>query len=143
LTRMKNVSAKAEFEVAFYDLDPMDIVWHGNYAKYLELGRGALLEKIEYSYSQMRASGYSWPVIELKVRYIKPAKLGQKLICIATVVDFENRLKIAYEIRCAESGERLTKAHSVQVAVDMAKEEMQLVSPKILHDKMKVALDSL
>lgn len=140
---MTSVSIETEIEVAFYDLDPMDIVWHGNYVKYFELARCALLDKIGYSYSQMKESGYSWPVIDLQVRYLKPARLGQKLLCVATVVDYENRLKIAYEIRCAKSGERLTKAHSVQVAVDTTKEEMQLISPKILHEKMKVALETL
>ena len=138
---MKNLSAQIELEVAFYDLDPMDIVWHGNYVKYFELARCALLEKINYSYSQMTESGYSWPVIDFRVRYIKPAKLGQKLLCTAKIVDYENRLKIAYELHCSKTGERLTKAHSVQVAVDMAKKEMQLVSPKVLHDRIGTALE--
>ena len=31
--------------VQFYDLDPMNVVWHGNYLKYLESARCDLLKK--------------------------------------------------------------------------------------------------
>lgn len=136
---MTVLSADALIEVAFYDLDPMDIVWHGNYIKYFELARCALLDKIGYGYAQMRESGFSWPVIDLQVRYVKPATLDQKLVCAAQLVDYENRLKISYEITCATTGVRLTKGHSVQVAVNVATQEMQLISPRIMQDKVKAA----
>lgn len=140
---MKELRADALIEVAFYDLDPMDIVWHGNYIKYFELARCALLDKIGYGYAQMRESGFSWPVIDLQVRYVKPAILGQKLICSAQLVDYENRLKISYEIVCANTGVRLTKGHSVQVAVDHSTQEMQLISPRIMQERVKVAYEQV
>jgi len=34
------------------------------------------------------------------------------------------------------SGERLTKGHTIQVAVDMTNQEMRLASPKALTDKL-------
>ncbi|MFQ8625045.1 MAG: hypothetical protein ACLSA2_00440 [Candidatus Gastranaerophilaceae bacterium] len=33
---MKKISAETLIEVPFYDLDPMNVVWHGNYIKYLK-----------------------------------------------------------------------------------------------------------
>jgi acyl-CoA thioester hydrolase len=38
----------------------------------------------------------------------------------ASLVEWENRLKINYLISDAETGERLTRASTVQVAVDIA-----------------------
>lgn len=131
------ISAEVEIIVPFFDIDPMNIVWHGHYVKYFELARCAVLDKISYGYSAMKDSGYSWPVIEMRVRYVKSATLGQKIICKATIVEHENRLKIAYEITNAASKVRLTKGHSVQVAIDMGDNEMQLVSPKILYEKVE------
>lgn len=136
---MKPVSARLDVTVAFYDLDPMGIVWHGNYARYFELARCAVLEKISFSYNDMKASGYSWPVVDLQIRYIRPARLSQKLTCEATIVEFENRLKIKYEIFCADTGGRLTKGFTVQVAVDNKNQELLLVTPPILHEKMRLA----
>ena len=43
--------------IPFYDLDPLEIVWHGNYARYFEQARCALLDKIGYNYNAMKESG--------------------------------------------------------------------------------------
>ena len=53
--------AETETQIEFFDLDPMEIVWHGRYVKYLEMVRGVLLDTIDYNYPQMKTSGYVWP----------------------------------------------------------------------------------
>ena len=131
-------SAEVELQVPFFDLDPMDIVWHGNYVKYLEIVRCALLERIGYGYPQMKESGYAWPVIDLHLRYVAPAKFGQRIKLRATIVEWENRLKINYLISDAETGKRLTRASSTQVAVDIKTGEMCFVSPPVLFEKLGV-----
>jgi acyl-CoA thioester hydrolase len=131
--------AEVVVQVPFYDLDPMNIVWHGNYARYFEVARCALLDKVAYSYEQMSASGYAWPVIDLHVRYIKPLRFNQRVAVSARIVEWEYRLKIDYRIHDADSGERLTKGHSVQVAVDIKTGEMCLMSPDVLFQRLGVA----
>ena len=91
-------SAEADIQVQFFDLDPMEIVWHGHYVKYLEMARCSLLDTIDYNYVQMKASGYVWPVIDLHLRYIDSARFGQRLKVHAEIVEWENRLKIDYLI---------------------------------------------
>ena len=130
--------AEVEMQVQFFDLDPMQIVWHGNYVKYLEVARCALLDKIAYNYEQMRASGYAWPIIEMHLRYAGPAAFGQRLLLRAEIVEWENRLRIDYVIRDAASGKRLNRATTTQVAVDIASGEMCFASPAILFDKLGV-----
>ena len=126
-------------EVPFHDVDMMDIVWHGHYVKYFEIARCVLLDQIGYNYKQMRKSGYAWPVIDLHIRYPQPARFGQKLCVKAGIVEWENRLKIKYLIEDAESGQRLTKGHTIQVAVNIEGQEMCLVSPPVLIDKLGLA----
>lgn len=133
-----NWSAEVELQVQFFDLDPMEIVWHGNYVKYLEIARCALLDRIDYNYEQMKASGYAWPVIDLHLRYVAPARFGQKIALRAVIVEWENRLKIDYLITDVGSGRRLTRATSTQVAVDIATGEMCFVSPPVLFEKLGV-----
>jgi acyl-CoA thioester hydrolase len=130
--------AETEIEIQFYDLDPMQIVWHGNYVKYLEVARCALLDKIDYNYNQMRDSGYAWPVIDVSLRYIGSAVFGQRIKVRAEIVEHENRLKIDYLITDAASGKRLTRASTSQVAVDIASGEMCFISPDILFHKLGV-----
>lgn len=130
---------ETEIEIQFYDLDPMNIVWHGNYVKYLEVARCALLDSIGYNYVDMRDSGYSWPVIDMNLRFIGAAVFGQKLRLRAELVEYENRLKIDYLITDAATGKRINRASTTQVAVDIATGEMCFVSPAILFDKLGVS----
>lgn len=126
--------------VPFFDVDSMNVVWHGHYVKYLELARCALLDSIGYGYDAMFASGYAWPVIDLQLRYINPTVFGQRLIVRAELVEWENRLKIHYLITDAESGTRVTRASSVQVAVRVDTREMQLASPAALLEAVRKVL---
>ena len=134
----KPISHEITLTPAFHDLDPMNVVWHGNYVRYFEVARCALLQQIGYDYPQMRDSGYAWPVVDLRVKYVRPLVYGQEMIVRATIVEWENRLKIDYEIRDAASGQRLTKGYSIQVAVDMTTQEMLYVCPPVLQEKLGV-----
>ncbi len=130
------IVAEIEVSVPFHDVDAMEIVWHGHYVRYLELARCAALESIGYGYKDMKASGYSFPVTDLNVRYARPASFGQRLIVRAELTEWENRLRFRYVIRDAETGQRLTRAETVQVAVDLATNELCFVSPLVVFQKL-------
>lgn len=130
------VKCEVEIDVPFFDVDLMEIVWHGHYVKYFEIARCALLDKIDYNYMQMRESGYTWPVIDIRLRYAKPARFEQRIIVHAEISEWENRLKINYKIVDKLTGVRLTRGHSCQVAVDIKTEEMCYESPAILWQKL-------
>ena len=53
---MKKIKTQLIHKVEFYDLDPMNVVWHGNYIKYLEAARCDMLSKIGYTYDDMKNS---------------------------------------------------------------------------------------
>ena len=50
------LTATVEIEIPFQDGDPMGVTWHGNYFRYLEEARCALLKELDYGYRQMIAS---------------------------------------------------------------------------------------
>jgi acyl-CoA thioester hydrolase len=131
--------AETETQVQFFDLDPMEVVWHGHYVKYLEIIRGVLLDTIDYNYAQMKASGYVWPVVDMHLRYAASATFGQRLKLRAEIVEWESRLKIGYLITDAASGRRLTRASTTQVAVEIVSGEMCFVSPPVLLERLSVA----
>ena len=131
-----DLRATVQLVVPFHDLDPMQIVWHGRYAQYFEIARCALLERIGYGYEAMRESGYAWPIVDLRMQFVRPARFNQCLDVSATLTEFEHRLKIRYEIRDAGSGERVTKGYTCQVAVRLADGNMLLKSPEALVRKV-------
>jgi acyl-CoA thioester hydrolase len=115
----------------------MQVVWHGNYVRFLELARCALLEKIGFNYQAMARAGYSWPVVDIRIKYVKPLRLAQEARARATLVEYENRLKIDYVITDVASNEIVTKAQTIQVAVNMATGELAFESPQALRDSVE------
>lgn len=133
------LQSEIELEVPFHDCDPMGVTWHGCYLRYFETARSALLNLIGYNFRQMTASGFAWPVVDLKVKYVKTTTFGQRLTVRAALEEYENRLKIAYTI-LDQSGDVVTKGSTTQVAVDQTRGEMCFVSPQIFLDKVQAAL---
>lgn len=131
--------AVAEVAVPFHDCDPLGIAWHGRYPEYFELARVALLDGIGYGYDAMRDSGYAWPVIDLRLRYLKPARFGQRIRIHAQLEEWQFRMKIRYLITDAANGERLTEGSSLQVATRLDTGEMLIGSPDVLRERLGLA----
>lgn len=136
---MHRLVAIVEVEIPFHDVDAMAVAWHGHYVKYFELARCALLRRFDYDYPQMQESGYLWPVVDCHLKYVRPAVYGQRVQVEARLLEHENRLKIGYEIRDAQSGEVLTKGSTIMVAVHAQTRELQFVSPPIVFANVERA----
>jgi acyl-CoA thioester hydrolase len=133
------ISASIEATVAFHDIDIIGVMWHGHYLKYLENARWALMDQIGFGYEVMRESGFAWPIVEMHVKYVHAAKLGDQLRVRASLVEWENRLTVNYLVLRAD-GERLARAKSVQVAVDASSGALQFTTPQPLLDCVQRAL---
>ena len=129
-------SATIITKAQFYDLDPMNVVWHGNYARFLEQARTELMESVGYSFKEMRESGYLWPIVDFRIKYVRPILFGREFAVEATIMEYENRLRIDYRISDQETGEVLTKASTIQVAVLAESGELCLECPSALTDKL-------
>lgn len=124
--------------VSFHDCDPMGVVWHGNYFRFFEAAREALLSKFNYGYREMQASGYVWPVVDTRVKYRAALTYEQHIRVRATIEEYENRLRIAYQIFDTESGQRTTTGYTTQVAVQEGSRELSFISPAILFERLGV-----
>ncbi len=121
--------AEVTLEIPFHDVDVMGIVWHGHYVKYLEIARTALMRKAGLDLPEMDATGCGWPIVACELKYISPLRYAQRVRVEAVLVEYEQRLKIAYVLRDADSGKKTTKATTVQLAVDMATGEVRFETP--------------
>ena len=127
----------AEITVPFHDVDLMEVVWHGHYAKYFELARCAVLKLIDYDYDQMRDSGYLWPIVDAKTRFISPAVYDDKLGVASVIVGWELRLVVKYFIFNLETKERVTKGQTVQVPLNASTKDLCFGCPEILQHKIE------
>ncbi len=129
-------------QVAFNEMDPMGVVWHGNYVNYFELARSALLAKIGLTYTDMQQRGHYWPVVKLRCKYIKSATLNQRLAITAELKDYTNSLTMSFIIRDAESGDILTKGETMQMAVDVRTGSTSIVNPDYFIELVNAAQDA-
>ncbi|HGM6676324.1 TPA: acyl-CoA thioesterase [Serratia marcescens] len=131
-------TADVELTIPFHDVDMMGVVWHGSYFRYFEVAREALLNQFDYGYRQMQASGYVWPVVDTRVKYRDVLTFEQRIRVRAQLEEYENRLRIAYQIFDVLTAKRTTTGYTIQVAVEEKSREMCFVSPDILFERMGV-----
>jgi len=134
------LSVETVIKAQFFDLDPMNVVWHGNYARFLEIARSDLLDRMDYNYSQMEASGYAFPIVEMRLKYVAPIRFRQDFVVTTTLIEYENRLRLDYVIRDLASGTVLTRARTTQVAVRIDTGELCLESPPVLIEKARALI---
>lgn len=131
--------AEVIIDVPFFDVDAMQVVWHGHYVKYLEVARCELLRSFNYDYNDMSDSGYMWPIVDMSLKYVGSALFAHKIKVVAMLKEWENRLKIDYLITDLATGKKLTKASTTQVAINISTRQMCFESPDILFEKLGYA----
>ena len=127
---MKRVAI--DYEIPFFDVDSYRIVWHGNYPKYIEMARCALLEAVGCPYSVMEEEGFFFPIVDMQIKYVRPLLFKQKVTIEAWLVEWENRLKISYVIKDSATNDIYTKAKTCQFAISATDHITQYVSPPFL-----------
>lgn len=83
----------------YQETDQMGVVYHTNYLIWFEVGRGAALREMGYSYQQFEDLGLLLPVVEIQCRYLAPAKYDEEILIRTHVVEcLGGRLGFTYEV---------------------------------------------
>jgi acyl-CoA thioester hydrolase len=118
-------SFEVKYIVPFYDLDPMQIVWHGNFLNYFEIARAALLDHYGVDlYSYYEKHKLIFPIIKTSTKHIFPLRHRDEVVCKATLVDAKVKLVFDFEIRLAKDGKICARGRTEQVTVKAPEMEM-------------------
>lgn len=131
-----DVRGEVRVRAPFHDVDPANVVWHGHYFKYFELARCVLLEKIGYDYDEMARSGFVWPIVDTRARFVRPVRFNQEVVVQAVLREWELRLVIDYTI-VDDDGVEYTRASTTQVPLDRETLELYLGTPGVLVERMR------
>lgn len=124
---MQNITSEMKIIVPFYDLDPMNIVWHGNYVKYLEQARCDFFDKLNYNYTDMYNDGVMYPIAKMDFKFIKSAKFGEELLVKCILRELEPAIIIKYEICSGE--DKILTATTMQMEVSVETGETLYEAP--------------
>ncbi|MGE6256434.1 acyl-CoA thioesterase [Heyndrickxia sporothermodurans] len=87
--------SSVDIQLSYADTDMMGVIYHGNYVKWIELGRTKLIEDVGYNYLSMEEAGYYAPVYNLEITYKKAIKYGDKVV-VKTWVEENKNLRTIY-----------------------------------------------
>lgn len=126
---------RISFRIRYAETDQMGVVYHGNYAQYLEMGRVEWLRSFGISYKSMEENGIMLPVISLQLNFKKPA-VYDDLITVVTKLRKTPGVRIEFDYEIFnEREELLVEANTVLVFINM-KTKRPVKCPDYLLDKI-------
>jgi acyl-CoA thioester hydrolase len=127
----QSASASVTLKVPYYDVDLMQIVWHGNYLKYFEVARQALFRKYGVDLQRtMEDTRYVFPIVRSSTKHVWPLRFDEEFTCTVVLKEARVRIVLNYEIKLNSSGKLCAKGWTEQVAVLLPEMEMVFQIPE-------------
>lgn len=125
-----------KIRVRYAETDQMGYMYYGNYAQFFEVGRVEMLRSLGLTYSGMEASGIIMPVLEMKCKYLKPARYDEE-ITVKVIMDKMPGVKIHFRYELFnEKQELIHLGETLLVFVNMANNRPCLPAQDFL-DRLK------
>ncbi|MFZ4797929.1 MAG: acyl-CoA thioesterase [Bacteroidia bacterium] len=129
-------TSKTTVRVRYSETDKMGVVYHGNYAQYLEIGRTDALRQIGLTYKSFEDNGIMMPVLSLNCKFLKSAFYDDELT-IVTMLKVMPKVRIHFHFEIYnQQNELLTKAEVELVNVDMKTNKLTM-APAVLVEALK------
>jgi len=126
-----------QMRVRYAETDQMNVVYYGNYAQYFEVGRVESVRQLGYTYKDMEQSGVIMPVVEMHVRYLRPATYDDLLTVKTTLREMpvDHRLEFFQEVFNEEG--KLLCAGTVKLYFLNAADRSKTNIPEALKEKLQ------
>ncbi len=128
-------SATTQIRVRYAETDQMRYVYYGNYPQYYEVGRAEAIRNLGFTYKQLEDLGVMMPVVEMSIRYFRPAFYDDLLTIKSSLHELpKSKVQFHHEI-FNEKNELLNQGIVTLVFVDST--TMKRVDmPEVLHEKL-------
>ncbi len=133
---MSDGAVTVELVVPFHDIDPLMVVWHGHYYKYLELARTALMQSRGLDVPDIVELGFRMMVVETHCRYIHALRYGEHFAVTARFGDIDHRLLVTYDVRSLTHARRVARARTALVTTTAAG-ELLLETPDAIRARIR------
>jgi len=111
---------EVEIRVRYAETDQMGYVYYGNFAAYYEVARTEAFRSLGINYKQMEQEGVKMPVLEMRTKYIRPARYDDLLTIKMMLRNKPTGMRIQFEYEVFnENKELLNVGETTLVFVDM------------------------
>ncbi|MDE3235437.1 MAG: acyl-CoA thioesterase [Bacteroidota bacterium] len=129
--------SRTQVRVRYAETDQMNVVYHGNYAQFFEVGRAESIRQLGFTYKDMESMGVIMPIVELHSKFIRPAHYDD-LLTIKTILKelpVDHRIEFHQEVY-NENGKLLTTGRVVLYFIHAQTKE-RTTMPVELFEKLK------
>lgn len=111
-------TSETTVRVRYSETDQMGYCYYGNYAQFYEIGRVETLRKLGVSYKSLEEKGVMLPVLDFKIKYLKPAFYDDELTIRTQIKEIPSaRIHFDYEMY-NQRGEKINEGATTLVFVD-------------------------
>lgn len=122
--------------VRFCEVDSYGVAWHGHYVAWMEVGRNELAGQFGLAVDQIAQAGFLAPVIEMELKYRRPARFNEQIKILTTVVRRETAT-LAFETRIeGANGSLCSTGRTVHALTDL-EGVMQYRLPEVIAERME------
>ena len=123
--------------VPFHDLDPLHMVWHGNYLKYFDMARQGLFESLGVDlYDVFSDTGYTFPIIRSSTKHIQPLRYQDWFVCKAILREAIHKIVVDFELRRETDQSLCAKGRSEQAAVTFPEMKLLFEIPAEIRERL-------
>lgn len=128
-------SFETQVRVRYADTDKMGFAYYGNYPTYYEIARVEAFRALRYPYKEMEDEGVGMPVLDMSIKYHRPAKYDDLLTVKVIVPEMPRaRIKFLYEVT-NESGELINTGETI-----LAFMQLETGRPVKMPERLKNAM---
>lgn len=111
------ITSRTHVTVRYAETDMMGIVYHANYLPWFEIGRTNLLKEQGIPYRELEADGFRLPVLEVAVKYLRPA-VYDDTVAVVTTLREKPLLRIRLEYQIYRGNELLVTGQTLHAFID-------------------------
>lgn len=123
--------------VRYAETDQMNVVYHGNYAQYFEVARAETIRQFGFTYKEMESLGVMMPIVDLQIKFLKPAHYDDLLTIKTTLKELPTSHKIEFNHEVYnEKNILLTVGKVVLYFIDIHSNARSTM-PEVMVEKLK------
>jgi acyl-CoA thioester hydrolase len=135
--REKNTTCEVKLTVPFHDLDPLRMVWHGNYIKYFDIARSALFHQAGIDlFRYFERTSCLFPITKTSTKYVSSLRYLDEFTCTVKVVEAQYKIVLEFQIRLTDNNQICAKGRSEQVAVKYPQMEIMFEIPEDIRQAL-------
>jgi acyl-CoA thioester hydrolase len=129
-------SHSTQIRVRYAETDQMNVVYHGNYAQYFEVGRAEAIRSLGYTYKDLEKMGIIMPIVDLHLQFIRPAHYDDLLTVTTTLEEMPNNHVITFHQKVYNQSDKLLCTGKITLFFIQTVDRQKTTLPKEWFEKL-------